>query len=73
MVDAGDLDASRWSHRHGKRHTKSEIIQSVWNPHFRGPDNIVEVYVRYVRRKIDIPFGTNTVETIRGVGYRVLP
>jgi two-component system OmpR family response regulator len=53
--------------------TKSEIIQNVWDPHFCGPENIVEVYVRYVRRKIDIPFGTNTIETIRGVGYKVLP
>jgi len=34
-------------------------------------DNVVEVYVGYVRRKIDIPFGTKTIETIRGVGYRL--
>jgi two-component system OmpR family response regulator len=53
--------------------TKSEIIQNVWDAHFRGPENIVEVYVRGVRRKIDIPFGTNTIETVRGVGYRLLP
>lgn len=52
--------------------TKSEIIESVWDPHFRGPENIVEVYVRYVRRKIDIPFGTNTIDTVRGVGYKLL-
>ncbi|WP_176662601.1 winged helix-turn-helix domain-containing protein, partial [Mycobacterium avium] len=36
------------------------------------PDNVVEVYVGYLRRKIDVPFGTNTIETIRGVGYRLL-
>ena len=53
--------------------TKAEIVASVWDPHFDGPDNIIEVYVRYLRRKIDIPFDTNTIETMRGVGYRLLP
>jgi two-component system OmpR family response regulator len=53
--------------------TKAEIVANVWDPHFDGPDNIVEVYVRYLRRKIDIPFDTNSIETIRGVGYRLLP
>ncbi len=52
--------------------TKAEILRNVWDAHYRGPDNVVEVYVGYLRRKIDIPFGTNTIETIRGVGYRLL-
>jgi two-component system OmpR family response regulator len=43
----------------------------VWDAHYNGPDNVVEVYVGYLRRKIDIPFGTKTIETIRGVGYRL--
>ena|SRR5689334_4916088 len=51
--------------------TKAEILQNVWDPHYSGPDNVVEVYVGYVRRKIDIPFGTNTIETVRGIGYRL--
>ena len=51
--------------------TKGDILQNVWDAHYAGPDNVVEVYVGYVRRKIDIPFGTNTIETIRGVGYRL--
>jgi two-component system OmpR family response regulator len=51
--------------------TKTEILQNVWDAHYAGPDNVVEVYVGYVRRKIDIPFGTNTIETVRGVGYRL--
>lgn len=53
--------------------TKAAILTNVWDAHFDGPDNVVEVYVRYLRRKIDIPFGTNTIETIRGVGYRLVP
>lgn len=37
-----------------------------------GPDNVVEVYVGCLRRKIDVPFDINTIETVRGVGYRLL-
>lgn len=51
--------------------SKSEIIDHVWDFDFQGDDNIVEVYVRYLRRKIDLPFSRNTIETVRGVGYRV--
>jgi two-component system, OmpR family, response regulator len=53
--------------------TKTEILQGVWDQHFDGPENIVEVYIRNLRRKIDVPFGTTTIETTRGVGYRLLP
>jgi DNA-binding response OmpR family regulator len=52
--------------------TKAEILSNVWDAHYDGPDNVVEVYVGYVRRKIDVPFGTNTIETIRGIGYRLV-
>jgi two-component system, OmpR family, response regulator len=52
--------------------TKAEILRNVWDAHHEGPDNVVEVYVGYLRRKIDVPFGTNTIETIRGVGYRLM-
>lgn len=51
--------------------TKSQILQNVWDANYEGADNVVEVYVGYVRRKIDIPFGTRTIETVRGVGYRL--
>jgi two-component system OmpR family response regulator len=51
--------------------TKTEMLQNVWDVHYTGTDNVVEVYVGYLRRKIDIPFGTNTIETVRGVGYRL--
>ena len=52
--------------------TKAEILRNVWDAHYQGPDNVVEVYVGYLRRKIDVPFGTNTIETVRGVGYRLV-
>ena len=51
--------------------TKHEMLQNVWDAHYAGPDNVVEVYVGYVRRKIDTPFGTSTIQTVRGAGYRL--
>jgi two-component system, OmpR family, response regulator len=51
--------------------SKTDILHNVWDSHFSGDDNVVEVYVGYLRRKIDIPFGTSTIETVRGVGYRL--
>ncbi len=53
--------------------TKADMLRGVWDVHYEGQDNVVEVYVGYLRRKIDTPFDTNTIETIRGVGYRLLP
>jgi two-component system OmpR family response regulator len=51
--------------------TKQEILQSVWDVNYEGDDNIVEVYVGYLRRKVDVPFGTHCIHTVRGVGYRL--
>jgi len=52
--------------------TKTDILRAVWDAHFDGDVNVVEVYVGYLRRKIDAPFGTRTIETLRGVGYRMV-
>lgn len=51
--------------------SKADILHNVWDAHYDGPDNIVEVYIGYLRRKIDGPFGTSTIETLRGTGYRL--
>lgn len=51
--------------------TKSRILHNVWDAHYEGDDNVVEVYVGYLRRKIDGPFGTDSIDTVRGVGYRL--
>lgn len=51
--------------------TKTDILHNVWDSHYSGPVNVVEVYMRYLRLKIDAPFGTNTIATVRGVGYRL--
>lgn len=51
--------------------SKPEILSHVWDWDFEGTPNLVEVYVRYLRTKIDAPFGTHTIETVRGAGYRL--
>jgi two-component system, OmpR family, response regulator len=51
--------------------TKTDILSNVWDAHYGGSANIIEVYMSYLRRKIDTPFGTDTIETIRGGGYRL--
>ncbi len=51
--------------------SKTEILRGVWDAHYEGDDNVVEVYVGYLRRKLDTPFGRKSIETIRGVGYRL--
>jgi two-component system OmpR family response regulator len=51
--------------------SKTDILQSVWDANYDGDDNVVEVYVGYLRRKIDQPFGRHSIETLRGMGYRL--
>lgn len=51
--------------------SKPDILSEVWDPHYRGDVNVVEVYAGYLRKRIDIPFGRKAIETVRGVGYRL--
>ena len=51
---------------------KQELLEHVWGEGFEGDPNVVEVYVGYLRRKIDRPFDRNDIETVRGVGYRIV-
>jgi DNA-binding response OmpR family regulator len=57
--------------RTGEVVTKAEILDNVWDFAFEGDPNIVEVYIRRLRRKLDEPFGRCLIQTIRGVGYRL--
>ncbi len=52
--------------------SKAVLIDEVWGPDFPGDPNIVEVYIGYVRKKIDAPFGLQTILTVRGAGYRLI-
>jgi two-component system OmpR family response regulator len=58
--------------REGGVVSKQEILDEVWGHEFGGDPNIVEVYVRYLRKKIDMPFDLDTIETVRHVGYRMV-
>ncbi len=51
--------------------SKTEIIAGVWSDDFDGDPNIVEVYIRRLRRKIDERFGVELIATVRGAGYRL--
>ena len=57
--------------RMGEVVPKSEILANVWDFAFDGDPNIVEVYIRHLRKKIDLPFGKESIQTIRGAGYRL--
>ena len=52
--------------------SKAEILDHVWGIDFQGDPNVVEVYIGYLRRKVDQPFGTESIETVRGAGYRLV-
>jgi two-component system, OmpR family, response regulator len=51
--------------------SKRDILEHVWDYDFEGDPNIVEVYVRHLRNKLDRPFGRNGIQTLRGAGYRL--
>jgi two-component system OmpR family response regulator len=56
----------------GEVRSKDDILAGVWDDDFDGPPNIVEVYVRRLRCKIDEPFQRHSLETVRGAGYRLV-
>jgi DNA-binding response OmpR family regulator len=51
---------------------KRELLDAVWGIDFEGDPNVVEVYMGYLRRKLDRPYGRVTFETVRGAGYRLV-
>jgi two-component system OmpR family response regulator len=57
--------------RPGEVVSKREILAHVWDYDFEGDPNVIEVYIRHLRNKLDRPFGRAAIETIRGSGYRL--
>jgi two-component system OmpR family response regulator len=51
--------------------SRTQLLEQAWEYDFEHRSNVVEVYVRYLRRKIDQPFGISSIETVRGAGYRL--
>ncbi len=72
MLTAKEFSLLEHLMRHpGEAVSKTDILNAVWDWDFEGDPNVVEVYIGYLRRKIDQPFDRASIETIRGVGYRL--
>ena len=57
--------------RPGQVLTREQLLALAWGENHDVASNVVDVYVRYLRDKIDRPFSVNTLQTVRGVGYRL--
>jgi two-component system, OmpR family, response regulator len=57
--------------RPGEALSRVQLLDAAWDLAFESHSNVVDVYVRYLREKIDRPFGRRSLETVRGVGYRL--
>jgi two-component system OmpR family response regulator len=57
--------------RAGEVLSRTRLIEHVWDFGYDGDSNVVDVYVRYLREKVDRPFGRDSIETVRGIGYRL--
>lgn len=51
--------------------TRTQLIEHVWDFAYDGTSNVVDVYIRYLRDKVDRPFGRQSITTVRGMGYRI--
>ncbi len=59
--------------RPGRVLGREVLLEHAWDGAYENRSNVVDVYVGYLRDKIDRPFGTDSIETVRGVGYRLRP
>jgi two-component system OmpR family response regulator len=57
--------------RRGEALSRLQLLEHAWDFAYENRSNVVDVYVRYLREKIDRPFGSDSIETVRGVGYRL--
>lgn len=53
--------------------SRVQILEGAWDSTYENRSNVVEVYIRYLREKIDRPFGCDTLQTVRGAGYKLIP
>jgi two-component system OmpR family response regulator len=80
-VRRGDVDISlsakqfaileQFMRRPGEVLSRTDLLEHVWDFAYEGTSNLVDVYVRTLRERIDRPFGVDSIETIRGAGYRL--
>jgi two-component system OmpR family response regulator len=57
--------------RSGETLSRLQLLEGAWDMAFESRSNVIDVYVRYLREKVDRPFGREAIETVRGVGYRL--
>jgi two-component system OmpR family response regulator len=57
--------------RPGRALSRYELLEHAWDYSYENRSNVVDVYVRYLREKVDRPFDRNSIETVRGMGYRL--
>ena len=53
--------------------SKTAIVEHVWDQHFDGGTNVINVYINYLRSKIDRPGDSSLIRTVRGVGFALVP
>ncbi|MFC5994866.1 response regulator transcription factor [Pseudonocardia hispaniensis] len=71
-LTARELALLEFLMRHrGQVVSKRQVLDHVWGDDFEGDPNIVEVYIRHLRNKLDRPFHRDTIRTVRGAGYRI--
>ncbi|MCZ2153662.1 MAG: response regulator transcription factor [Bryobacterales bacterium] len=69
-----EFDILEYLMRHiGRSLSRTQIVQHVWERDYDGLTNIVDVYIRHLRGKVDEPFPVRLIQTIRGVGYTIQP
>ncbi len=57
--------------RPGQVLSRYALLESAWDDAYENRSNVIDVYVGYLREKVDRPFGTNSIQTVRGIGYRL--
>ena len=57
--------------RPGEVLSRLQLLEHAWDFAYENRSNVVDVYIRYLREKVDRPFGTSSIETVRGAGYRL--
>jgi two-component system OmpR family response regulator len=57
--------------RPGEVLSRLELLEHAWDFGYENRSNVIDVYVRYLREKVDRPFGVTSLETVRGAGYRL--
>ena len=57
--------------RPGELLSRFDLLEHAWDFTYENRSNVIDVYVRHLRDKIDRPFGVNSLETVRGAGYRL--